>query len=34
MNLIISLKGPEPLMRGWWLTAEDHQEAEWTLTEN
>ncbi len=31
MNLIISLKGPEALMRGWWLTAEDHREAEWAL---
>lgn len=31
MNLIISLEGPEPLMRGWWLTTEDHREAEWAL---
>lgn len=27
MNLIISLKSAEPTMRGWWLTAEDYQEA-------
>jgi len=34
MHLIISLKGPEPLMRGWWLTPEDQREAEWKITDN
>jgi proteasome lid subunit RPN8/RPN11 len=33
MNLIISLNGPEPLIRGWWLTAAEYREAEWLLTE-
>jgi proteasome lid subunit RPN8/RPN11 len=33
VNLIISLKGPEPLMRGWWLTAEDYREADWLITD-
>src|SRR5262249_26189779 len=32
MNLIISLKDPAPSVRAWWLTADDHQEAEWELT--
>src|SRR5579864_8437282 len=27
MDLIISLRNPEPLMRAWWLTAEEHREA-------
>jgi len=34
MHLIISLKEPEPMMRGWWLTAEDHREADWKLADN
>jgi proteasome lid subunit RPN8/RPN11 len=29
VNFIISLKGPTPLMRGWWLTETDFREAEW-----
>jgi proteasome lid subunit RPN8/RPN11 len=29
MNLIISLAGPEPHVRAWWLTPSDHREAEW-----
>ena len=29
MHLIISLKGNEPLMRGWWLGESEYGEAEW-----
>jgi proteasome lid subunit RPN8/RPN11 len=29
VNLIISLHGAEPVMRGWWLTDRDSREAEW-----
>jgi len=29
MNLIISLKGAEPQMRGWWLAAAHYREGEW-----
>ncbi|HZU35106.1 MAG TPA: M67 family metallopeptidase [Gemmataceae bacterium] len=29
VNLIISFAGPQPMMRGWWLTAESQQEAAW-----
>ena len=32
VNLIISLAGPEPVVRGWWLTETDYREAEWTVT--
>ena len=32
MHFIIGLDGVGPEVRGWWLTAEDYQEAEWTLT--
>lgn len=31
VNLIISLEGEEPWTRGWWLTAEDYEEAIWTI---
>jgi proteasome lid subunit RPN8/RPN11 len=31
VNLIISLHGVEPAMRGWWLTERDFREAEWCL---
>jgi proteasome lid subunit RPN8/RPN11 len=31
VNLIISLQGAEPAMRGWWLTEHDFREAEWCL---
>jgi proteasome lid subunit RPN8/RPN11 len=31
MNLIISLKSPEPCVRGWWLTENDFCEAGWDL---
>jgi proteasome lid subunit RPN8/RPN11 len=34
MHLIISLKEPEPLMRGWWLTATDSSEATFVLSES
>jgi proteasome lid subunit RPN8/RPN11 len=33
MNLIISLKTAEPVVRAWWLTAESYRDAEWILTE-
>jgi len=33
MYLIISLKGPAPLMRGWWLTATDFSEAPFVLSD-
>jgi [CysO sulfur-carrier protein]-S-L-cysteine hydrolase len=33
VNLIISLEATEPLVRGWWLTAEDYREAEWEVVE-
>ena len=29
VNLIISLAGEEPAVRGWWLTAADYREAAW-----
>jgi proteasome lid subunit RPN8/RPN11 len=29
MHLIISLKGDEPIMRGWWLGERDYREAQW-----
>ncbi|HKB37879.1 MAG TPA: M67 family metallopeptidase [Gemmataceae bacterium] len=32
VNLIISLAGPEPVVRGWWLTETDYHEAELTVT--
>jgi [CysO sulfur-carrier protein]-S-L-cysteine hydrolase len=31
MNLIISLKGPEPVVRAWWLTETEAWEAVWSL---
>jgi proteasome lid subunit RPN8/RPN11 len=34
MNLIISLKGPEALMRAWWMTAEDYSQADFILTDS
>jgi proteasome lid subunit RPN8/RPN11 len=33
MNLILSLKAAEPLLRGWWLAGEEFLEAEWELVE-
>ena len=33
VNLIISLKGENPVMRGWWLTADDAKEAYWESVE-
>jgi len=32
MSLIISLAGPEPVVRGWWLTETNFREAELTVT--
>jgi proteasome lid subunit RPN8/RPN11 len=29
VNFIVSLAGPEPHLRGWWLTDRDYREAEW-----
>jgi proteasome lid subunit RPN8/RPN11 len=34
VNFIISLKGPEPVMRGWWLTDTDYREAEWECVDD
>jgi [CysO sulfur-carrier protein]-S-L-cysteine hydrolase len=31
VNLIISLAGEEPQVRGWWLTETDYREAEWVV---
>jgi proteasome lid subunit RPN8/RPN11 len=31
MDLIISLAGSEPVIRAWWLTAEDYREAGWEI---
>ena len=31
MNFIISLSQDEPHVRAWWLTADDHGEADWEL---
>ncbi|MFO0876354.1 MAG: M67 family metallopeptidase [Gemmataceae bacterium] len=33
VNLIISLTTTPPLIRGWWLTAESHREAEWSMSD-
>jgi proteasome lid subunit RPN8/RPN11 len=33
INLIISLQGDEPVMRGWWLSADAYAEAQWELME-
>jgi proteasome lid subunit RPN8/RPN11 len=31
MHLIISLKGDEPRVRGWWLDADGFRDAEWQI---
>jgi proteasome lid subunit RPN8/RPN11 len=31
VNIIIGLRGAEPDVRGWWLTATDHRVADWEL---
>jgi [CysO sulfur-carrier protein]-S-L-cysteine hydrolase len=31
MNLIVSLAGIHPVMRAWWLTADDYREGQWSL---
>jgi proteasome lid subunit RPN8/RPN11 len=33
VNLIISLKGEAPAVRGWWLSASAAREAEWDVIE-
>ena len=33
VNLIISLITDPPLVRGWWLTATAHREADWAIIE-
>ena len=33
VNLIISLQGKAPVVRGWWLTADDSREAAWGVVE-
>jgi proteasome lid subunit RPN8/RPN11 len=33
VNYIISLQGPEPVMRGWWLSEHDYEEAAWQIVE-
>jgi len=33
MNLIIGLASAPPLVRAWWLTADDFREAEWEVVE-
>jgi proteasome lid subunit RPN8/RPN11 len=32
LNLIISLKQAEPVVRGWWLTPEGYHEAHWEVS--
>jgi len=34
MNLIVSLLHAEPVIRAWWLTAEEHHEAAWEVVPN
>jgi proteasome lid subunit RPN8/RPN11 len=31
VHLIIGLAGPEPAVRGWWLTETDFSEADWVV---
>jgi len=33
LNFIIGLAGPEPLVRGWWLTESEFVEAAWEIVE-
>jgi proteasome lid subunit RPN8/RPN11 len=33
VHFIVSLSGPEPWVRGWWLTDRDYREAEWDEVE-
>jgi [CysO sulfur-carrier protein]-S-L-cysteine hydrolase len=33
-NLIVSLNGPKPLIRAWWLTKSSQTEAEWDCVPN
>jgi proteasome lid subunit RPN8/RPN11 len=34
VHLIVSLAGPEPVVRGWWLGANDFHEAAWEVRED
>jgi proteasome lid subunit RPN8/RPN11 len=34
VHFIIGLKGPEPLLRGWWLTESAYEEAAWEIVES
>ena len=34
VNYIISLKDGKPVVRGWWLTADAHREADWDLVDD
>ncbi len=34
MSLIISLAQAEPIMGGWWLTADDFRPADWEIVED
>lgn len=34
VNLILSLNGPEALLRGWWLTDDAFEEAVWEIVES
>lgn len=34
VNLIISLATDPPLVRGWWLTASSHREADWDVIDD
>ena len=31
INFILSLAGPTPELRGWWLRATDYEPAEWEV---
>jgi proteasome lid subunit RPN8/RPN11 len=33
VNLIVSLAGPRPEVRAWWLTETDYREAEWEVVD-
>jgi proteasome lid subunit RPN8/RPN11 len=33
VHFIISLQEPEPVMRGWWLSPQDYEEAVWRIRE-
>ena len=33
VNLIMGLQGPEPTLRGWWLSEDAFEEAAWEIVE-